>query len=58
MRKPECVCDLVDAEVSHPEDNRAGHELSLGALSGSTEGRGRGAYLTWTGKEERRQRRK
>lgn len=29
----ECVVnDLVDAEVSHPEDNRAGHELSLVGL--------------------------
>lgn len=33
--EPECFCsDLVDAEVSHPENNRAGHELRLGALSG------------------------
>ncbi len=45
----QCVLsDLVDAEVSHPENNRAGHELCLGALSGRrTEGSaGRGAYLT------------
>lgn len=28
------VNDLVDVEVSHPEDNRAGHELSLGSLGG------------------------
>lgn len=29
----ECVFnDLVDAEVSHPEDNGAGHELSLVGL--------------------------
>lgn len=48
--KPESVCsDLVDAEVSHPENNRAGHELGLGALTGRrTEGNaGRGVYLTW-----------
>lgn len=25
---------LVDAEVGHPEDNRAGHELRPGALRG------------------------
>lgn len=46
---PACVFSyLVDAEVSHPEDNRAGHELGLGALGGRrTEGSaGRGAYLT------------
>lgn len=43
------VCsDLVDAEVSHPENNGAGHELSLGTLRRGAEGSaGRGAYLTW-----------
>lgn len=49
VSKSACVFrDLVDAEVSHPEDNRAGHELGLGVLMGrGTEGRaGRGVYLT------------
>lgn len=49
-----CVSsDLVDAEVSHPENNRAGHELRLGALRGRrTEGSaGRGVNLTWRGQQ-------
>lgn len=43
------VCsDLVDAEVSHPENKGAGHELRLGGLRGRrTEGTAGGrAYLT------------
>lgn len=38
--------DLVDAKVSHSKDNRAGHELSLGALRRRTKRcAGRGIYL-------------
>lgn len=49
---PCCLCYLVDAKVSHPEDNRAGHELGLGALWGrrAVGGAGGGAYPTCKGK--------
>lgn len=51
----QCVCsDLVNAEVSHPENKRAGHELGLGALRGRrTKGTGWGrVYLPWRKKRE------
>lgn len=54
QKKSATLLNLIDAEVSHPENNWAGHELSLGSLRRRrTEGSaGRRVYLTWREKKK------